>query len=71
MVRCEEIKYKVEKLLGDRNFRGRALNMKESAMNCVREGGSSYNNLQRFIQWLKPQGVAWLIEALVNHSLLF
>ncbi|KAJ9707345.1 hypothetical protein PVL29_002372 [Vitis rotundifolia] len=49
----EEIKHKVEQLLGDKNFRIRASNLKESAMNCVREGGSSYNNLQRFIQWLK------------------
>ena len=53
VVRREEIKCKVEKLLGDRNFRERVLDLKESAMDCVREGGSSYDNLQRFVQWIK------------------
>lgn len=55
VVTHEEIKYEVEELFGDGNFKDRVLNLQESALNSVGEGGLSYNNLQSFIQWLKEQ----------------
>ena len=53
IVRREEIKNKVEQLLGDKNLKERASSLKEVASNSVREGGSSYSNFQRFTERLK------------------
>ncbi|XVE68286.1 hypothetical protein DITRI_Ditri09bG0055600 [Diplodiscus trichospermus] len=49
----EEIKTKVEKLLGDKNFKRKALQLKEMVGNSVTEGGSSDKILKKFIEWLK------------------
>ncbi|KAK1278437.1 UDP-glycosyltransferase 83A1 [Acorus gramineus] len=49
----EEIKTKVEALLGDREVVGRALELKEMAEVSIAEGGSSYNNLNEFIESMK------------------
>ncbi|KAJ4707321.1 UDP-glycosyltransferase [Melia azedarach] len=49
----EEIKDKVDQLLGDGNFKARALELKEKTMSSVREGGSSKKTLQNFIEWIK------------------
>ncbi|XP_041002788.1 UDP-glycosyltransferase 83A1-like [Juglans microcarpa x Juglans regia] len=48
-----EINKKVKELLGDENFKLRALNLQEKVTNSVKEGGFSYKNLNRFIEWLK------------------
>ncbi|KAG6660203.1 hypothetical protein CIPAW_03G089200 [Carya illinoinensis] len=48
-----EINKKVEELLGGENFKLRALNLQEKVTNSVKEGGSSYKNLNRFVEWLK------------------
>ncbi|KAJ4707324.1 UDP-glycosyltransferase [Melia azedarach] len=49
----EEIKNKVDQVLGDENFKGRAMELKGKALSSVREGGSSYKTFQNFIEWLK------------------
>ena len=49
----EEIKDKVGQLVGDKTFRSRALNLKEKAIGSVNEGGASYNNFRKFVEWLK------------------
>ncbi|XP_074324967.1 UDP-glycosyltransferase 83A1-like [Apium graveolens] len=48
-----EIKNKVEELLGDSNFKARAMNLKEKVVNSVSEDGSSNKNLSNFIECLK------------------
>ncbi|KAH9687180.1 UDP-glycosyltransferase 83A1 [Citrus sinensis] len=49
----EEIKNKVDQVLGDQYFKARALELKEKVMSSVREGGSSYKTFQNFLQWVK------------------
>ncbi|GAY63458.1 hypothetical protein CUMW_225780 [Citrus unshiu] len=49
----EEIKNKVEQVLGDQDFEARALELKGKAMNCIREGGSSRKTFQNFLEWVK------------------
>ncbi|KAJ4706712.1 UDP-glycosyltransferase [Melia azedarach] len=49
----EEIKNKVDQVLGDGNFKARALELKEKTMSSVREGGSSKKSIQSFIEWIK------------------
>ena len=49
----KEIKNKVGQLLGDEKFRSRALNLKEIAIDSVKEGGPSHNNFKNFVEWLK------------------
>ncbi|KAK9176383.1 hypothetical protein WN944_028400 [Citrus x changshan-huyou] len=49
----EEISNKLVQVLGDQNFKARALELKEKAMSSVREGGSSYKTFQNFLEWVK------------------
>ncbi|XP_031268587.1 UDP-glycosyltransferase 83A1-like [Pistacia vera] len=49
----EEIKTKVEELVGNGKYSASALGLKELVMSSIKEGGSSYNNLMNFILWLK------------------
>ena len=49
----EEIKNKVDQVLGHQDFKARALELKEKAISSVREGGSSYKTFQNFLQWVK------------------
>ncbi|KAF8378797.1 hypothetical protein HHK36_030146 [Tetracentron sinense] len=49
----EEIKKKVEAVLGDEKIRTRALALKEMAKNSVSEGGSSMKNLNDFVEAMK------------------
>ena len=49
----EEIKTKIEKLLGDKNFKTRAVQLKEMVANSVNEGGSSDRIFKNFIEWMK------------------
>ncbi|XP_022773753.1 UDP-glycosyltransferase 83A1-like [Durio zibethinus] len=49
----EEIKTKVEQLLGDKNFKRRAVQLKEMVANSVKEGGSSDRIFKNFIEWMK------------------
>ncbi|GKV08834.1 hypothetical protein SLEP1_g20410 [Rubroshorea leprosula] len=53
IIRGEEIKSKVEKLLSGENFKARALELMEKTMNSIKEGGSSEQNLKSFIEWVK------------------
>ncbi|GKV08829.1 hypothetical protein SLEP1_g20405 [Rubroshorea leprosula] len=53
IIRGEEIKSKVEKLLSAENFKARALELKEKTLNNIKEGGSSEQNLKSFIEWVK------------------
>ncbi|KAI7735113.1 hypothetical protein M8C21_033772 [Ambrosia artemisiifolia] len=49
----EEIKGKVEQLLSDTTFKCKALDIKETLANSVREGGRSHKNLTKFIEWIQ------------------
>ena len=53
IVTREEIRSKVEQLLGDESFKTRTLKLKELVMNSVNEGGSSDRIFKNFIGWMK------------------
>ncbi|XP_058184821.1 UDP-glycosyltransferase 83A1-like isoform X2 [Rhododendron vialii] len=53
IIRHEEIKDKVEQLLADEALKSRALHLKEVIAKTVEEGGTSSNNLNNFIKWMK------------------
>ncbi|KAJ4707332.1 UDP-glycosyltransferase [Melia azedarach] len=53
LITREEIKNKVNQILGDESFKARALELKEKALSSVREGGSSYKTFQDFLEWIK------------------
>ncbi|CAL5325905.1 unnamed protein product [Camellia sinensis] len=53
IVRKGEIENKVDEVIGDDGFRGRAFELKESTMRNVGKGGSSYKNFNNFVEWLK------------------
>jgi len=48
-----EIKNRVEQLLSNEEFKATSLELKETVMNSIKEGGSSYQNFKRFIEWIK------------------
>ncbi|OMP10396.1 UDP-glucuronosyl/UDP-glucosyltransferase [Corchorus olitorius] len=50
----EEIKGKVEQLLGDESFKERTNKLKKLVTNSVKEGGSSDRIFKNFIKWIKP-----------------
>ncbi|CAH1437637.1 unnamed protein product [Lactuca virosa] len=50
-----EIKCKVEKLLGDKSFKDKALEIQEKVTSSVRPGGSSHQNLCNFIRWIQEK----------------
>ncbi|KAK9218394.1 hypothetical protein WN943_007031 [Citrus x changshan-huyou] len=54
----EEIKNRVDQVLGDRDFKARALGLKEKAMSSIREGGSSRKAFQNFLEWVKTNALA-------------
>ncbi|KAM1358179.1 hypothetical protein ACFX13_046049 [Malus domestica] len=49
----EEIKNKVDQLLGDEIYTARARKLKEVAITNVEEGGQSNKTLKNFIEWMK------------------
>ncbi|KAK6255928.1 UDP-glucuronosyl/UDP-glucosyltransferase - like 10 [Theobroma cacao] len=49
----EEIRSKVELLLGDESFRARTLKLKELVISSANEGGSSDRIFKNFIEWMK------------------
>lgn len=53
IIKREEIRYKIKQLFHDEKFKVRALELKELAINSVKEGGSSNKNLNNFIDWIK------------------
>ncbi|XP_028790171.1 UDP-glycosyltransferase 83A1-like [Neltuma alba] len=53
LITREEIKKKMEKLLGDEEIRGNSLKWKETVINNIAEGGRSSENLKKFINWAK------------------
>ncbi|KAF3444851.1 hypothetical protein FNV43_RR14544 [Rhamnella rubrinervis] len=48
----EEVRRKVEQVLGDENIRTRALELKEMARENIAEGGPSSKNFNDFVEWL-------------------
>ncbi|PPR91622.1 hypothetical protein GOBAR_AA29060 [Gossypium barbadense] len=53
IIRKEEIKSKVEQLVGDENFKTRAVELKQMVEKSVCDGGSSDKVFKNFVQWLK------------------
>ena len=49
----EEVKRKVDQLLGDEGIRARSLELKKMLMNNIADNGQSSKNFNNFIQWLK------------------
>ncbi|KAK4838051.1 hypothetical protein QYF36_010591 [Acer negundo] len=49
----EEIKNKLDELLGSDKYKANAMDLKEKLMNSVKEGGNSYNNFMSFVEWVK------------------
>ncbi|XP_044468881.1 UDP-glycosyltransferase 83A1-like [Mangifera indica] len=54
----EEIKRKVDQVLGDENFKARASELQEFALKSTKEGGPSNQNFKKFIDWLR----AWEVD---------
>ncbi|KAJ6371260.1 hypothetical protein OIU77_001710 [Salix suchowensis] len=48
----EEIKNKVERVVGDEKFKARALELRRLAMQNVEEGGCSSRNFKNFVEWM-------------------
>lgn len=53
IIASEEIKNRVDQLLDDDGFKERALRLKETILSSAREGGNSYRNLAKFVDWIK------------------
>ncbi|KAH7554489.1 hypothetical protein JRO89_XS12G0224400 [Xanthoceras sorbifolium] len=53
IVTQEQLKNKVEELLGCEKYKANALNLKEKMINGIKEGGGSYNNFKNFVKWVK------------------
>lgn len=53
IIRHDEIKNKVEQLLGDDEFKTRALDLKKKAVSSVKEHGCSLKNLRNITEWMK------------------
>ncbi|KAH7544358.1 hypothetical protein JRO89_XS15G0154300 [Xanthoceras sorbifolium] len=49
----EEIKSRVEELLGNEMYKTNAVNLKKQVVSSIKEGGSSYNNFKSFVEWLE------------------
>lgn len=47
-----EVRIKVEQLLGDEKIKARALAFQEMAASSIREGGSSNKNFSNFVEWI-------------------
>ncbi|KAM0929480.1 hypothetical protein ACQ4PT_001554 [Festuca glaucescens] len=52
VVTKEEVKSKVEKVIGDEGIRERAMCLKDTASKCIGKGGSSHNNFTTFVDLL-------------------
>jgi len=55
LVTKEEVRDKLERLLGDEGIRARALALKSAARASVADGGSSHQDLLRFVNLLREQ----------------
>ncbi|KAK1579010.1 hypothetical protein Q3G72_034897 [Acer saccharum] len=53
VVTGEEIKNKLDELLGSDKYKANASDLKEKLMNSIKEGGNSYNNFMSFVEWVK------------------
>ncbi|KZV25014.1 hypothetical protein F511_01984 [Dorcoceras hygrometricum] len=68
IIRKEEIKNKVDQVLGDEAFKQRALQLQKIIQASASEGGDSYKNLTNFVRWIKgkitsawPAGIGMLL----------
>ncbi|XP_017221077.1 UDP-glycosyltransferase 83A1-like [Daucus carota subsp. sativus] len=52
IVTKEEIKKKVEQIVGDLNYKARAVELKEKIANSVRDG-SSFKNFGKIVEWMR------------------
>lgn len=52
IVTKEEVSSKVEQVVGDADLRERARLLKDTACQCISEGGGSYENFRRFVNLL-------------------
>ncbi|KAJ0604236.1 putative 7-deoxyloganetin glucosyltransferase [Helianthus annuus] len=51
----DEIMGKIDQLINNREFKTRALDIKEKVMNSIREVGSSFKNFKRFVKWMQEK----------------
>lgn len=50
LITGKEIKTKLEELLENGKYKAKVLDLKERVTNCIKEGGSSHNNLKHFVK---------------------
>ncbi|KAJ0042057.1 hypothetical protein Pint_19024 [Pistacia integerrima] len=62
IITSEEIKSKLQELLDNGKYKANALNLKERVMNSIKEDGSSYNNFNHFVEWLKAKMSTTLLD---------
>ncbi|XP_052111681.1 UDP-glycosyltransferase 83A1 [Arachis duranensis] len=55
LISHEEIKAKVDQLLGDENIKSRSLELKKKLKSNNEKGGASRENLRKFVAWLKKE----------------
>ncbi|KAM0039851.1 putative 7-deoxyloganetin glucosyltransferase [Helianthus debilis subsp. tardiflorus] len=51
----DEIMGKIDQLINNREFKTRALNLKEKVANSIREDGPSCKNFKRFVKWMQEK----------------
>ncbi|KAJ0699650.1 putative limonoid glucosyltransferase [Helianthus annuus] len=51
----DEIMGKIDQLINNREFKTRALGLKEKVMNSIREDGSSCKNFKCFVKWMQEK----------------
>ncbi|KAF5817818.1 putative limonoid glucosyltransferase [Helianthus annuus] len=51
----DEIMGKIDQLINNREFKTRALDLKEKVINSIREDGSSCKNFKRFVKWMQEK----------------
>ncbi|KAJ0785873.1 hypothetical protein HanOQP8_Chr02g0048311 [Helianthus annuus] len=51
----DEIMGKIDQLINNREFKTKALDIKEKVMNSIREDGSSFKNFKCLVKWMQEK----------------
>ncbi|KAE8659485.1 UDP-glycosyltransferase 83A1 [Hibiscus syriacus] len=61
VIRREEIRNKVEQVVGIDKYKATSMALKEIIMNSIRESGGSNKNMKDFVEWLNATSLALLV----------